>query len=509
MGDGMNNLKNVQKILDFLAEIIGLFVNISKRQLHILQVHPMYEDFYNEIKDKINNIKNGKPEDFINIVEQLITEAKKKKEEQKPLFAMVLCKYIDELITYEPSENSVWENSRFSIHNVISLESELRPLIIHDLNTNKESTGVCIAPRFRVSNARVSSEIGGERNLYSRDALYGINGLLQHVMYYPYDESEPNVSHIILPERVRENSVPEHTKIAFAPLSDRKNMLILSEKMQNKIFDIPCEVIQMKGISDEEHIEKQVVNSWKLACELGVDIYFAPEMLATAKMVEIEDKGSLFLEPLLMQAVANGKLPPRLTIMPTFWKNETNSAYVFDEMGRLCGVQNKGYPYVNVKKRWVEGIRVQNKPDVLLIHIINQQRIAIVICAEFLANSKFIKEFICEKLGATLVLIPAYSEGEQDFLNGISTLRPYGTTVVWGNYCGAPYVDENNNKRVIGGVSYAGMDSVYRMGKACICNFKCKQNTGCIFLIKIPTNIIQTKPETMEPPKISHYCQEI
>lgn len=118
----------------------------------------------------------------------------------------------------------------------------------------------------------------------------------------------------------------------------------------------------------------------------------------------------------------------------------------------------------------------------MLIHIPNFHRIAIVICAEFITDLSRIQKFICGSLGVTLLIVPSYSRGEMDFINVLSHLKGYGTTVVWGDCCGAV----SGNEKAIGGCGVAGTTSTVTFGSVCRCGFSCENVKACIFKVEIP-----------------------
>ena len=192
--------------------------------------------------------------------------------------------------------------------------------------------------------------------------------------------------------------------------------------------------------------------------------------------------------------------------MPTHWKNRENRLLIFDETGRHLGTQFKCTPYVDKKAHRMEALSQVNDSNILMIHMKNQQRIAIAICAEFIANPERINHFLCEQLGATLILVPSYSNGERDFIDSLSTLKPYGTSVIWGNCCGAVCDDspQMHTQRTIGGCSYAGIDCPNRFGTIANCNFHCGASSVCLFVVNIPTAVSQGKISPGSIPKIEH-----
>ena len=143
-----------------------------------------------------------------------------------------------------------------------------------------------------------------------------------------------------------------------------------------------------------------------------------------------------------------------------------------------------------------------------MIHIKNQQRVAIAICAEFITNVERISHFLCKQLEATLILVPSYSNGERDFIDSLPTLKPYGTSVIWGNCCGAVYDEQSQGptQRAIGSCSYAGIDNPNRFGRKVKCNFRCGTSSSCFFVIDIPTIVSQSKVNSSSAPEITHFC---
>jgi len=225
----------------------------------------------------------------------------------------------------------------------------------------------------------------------------------------------------------------------------------------------------------------------ELACENKVDIVFTPEMLGNAQTEQCSGDYNLFVRQIYGNAILNGIKPPLITLMPSYWHNETNSAAIIYRNGKVLGYQKKYTPYIDFKACSAEGIRREKNKVFYLIHIYGVHRIAISICAEFIDN--FDQNFLCGELGATLVIVPSFSHGERDFINKLGTLFPYGTSVIWGDCCGAVIY----SPKIIGGCSIIGSNEICKMGNNCKCNFSCNLNTGCLFTIELPLKIIYTK----------------
>lgn len=125
-----------------------------------------------------------------------------------------------------------------------------------------------------------------------------------------------------------------------------------------------------------------------------------------------------------------------------------------------------------------------------MIHIPGVHRIAVVICAEFQPLRDHMAGVLCGSLGATLILVPSYSKGEQDFINSLSTLSDYGVSVVWGNCCGAA-----RTPQVTGGCSIAGIDGIQRFGTQCRCGRSCEGTRACLYLTRLPLALSREKPQ--------------
>ena len=187
--------------------------------------------------------------------------------------------------------------------------------------------------------------------------------------------------------------------------------------------------------------------------------------------------------------------------LPTWWRDGINSATLVYQDGTILGAQRKYIPYVNEKERWLEALRKEAEQEYLIVHIPGLHRIAVTICAEFPQLRDHMAKTLCGELCATLILVPSYSRGEQEFLNSLPTLKDYGVTVVWGNCCGAV-----KKPRVIGGCSIAGFDTMHRFGPNCQCEGSCGDRRACLYLVEIPCHPARVKPFPPEQQKpVSHH----
>lgn len=501
-----------QEYIDLMAEAFQILAVSSDYQLYLLGASSGKPDIEAYVKSKFDNAQGQDVQVLLKIIRELITEMMDKSESDRYVYAVAICQCMDQRICYANISSDPlleWDGSKMSLYRLVPIRTAMQPVVTASLNQNHQKTGICIAPKLPVSGASMPGDSDGStRRLSTRNALYGINGKLENVSYYPLTENTPSVRHIILPEKLSQDEgkyIPEETRIIFSPLTDRQDLLKTRGPILQIINGIPCSAITVDRIIDPEYVEQRFTNSWLAACERSPDIFFAPEMLATDKMVCIEHGGSTFLRPLLKRAALKGWNAPRITIMPTHWRNGRNSLLVFDEIGTYLGTQYKQTPYVDEKNGQVEALEEPPNTDILIIHLENKQRVAFAICADFLANPSFIRDFLCGKLGATLILIPSYTRGEQDFVDTLPILKPYGTSVIWGNCCGAVSSRDNEPvKRIIGGCNYAGIDGQGRFGSESLCQFQCRECKTCFFEISIPTDICWEKPNSPQAPKISH-----
>lgn len=500
-----------QQYLDLMARAFSVLITQSEADLSLIKASDEYNAILESVKERFDEIKGKDAETLLETINSLINEMDSAALAQKPIYAEAICLRMDQQISYVENQ-AIWENGRISLYDMLPVQNDKPVVLQNPLNNNWKDTGVCIIPRFPVSMAQtyVGSELK-DRPLSGRNMLYGINQALINVGYYPWDESTPNVQHIILSDRQlpsTHDSAPK-TRIAFSPVSDCNHLLDVENKPQTEVCGRICTGIFINGVNEEKMLNQKYSQCWEKACTVFPDVFFAPEMIATDDMVIVEKLKSNYLRPLLKNVALNGKVPPRLTIMPTHWRDRANRLFVFDEMGNYIGTQLKRKPFINEKEHSAEALNIPpENTDILLIHLKNKQRIAFAICSEFLIGQEdYVSDFLCKKLGATLVLVPSYSLGEQDFITAINAVKRFGTSVVWGNCCGAvPAKGDQPMERIVGACSYAGADEIHRFGNIKKCNSSCEGVQSCVFCIELPTRVEQNKPDAMPMPEISHLC---
>lgn len=314
--------------------------------------------------------------------------------------------------------------------------------------------------------------------------------MLQHSCYTTHRDNRYAIRHVILPYEYVKGKEDGRLRIAFSPMSSSANLLKCSDTTITR-GGILHTGIQVHGVTHAVNLRDRFIRDWYFASECGVDILFGPEMLGTADLEERTSKYNKLLHRLGLEVMGRGGCPPTLTFLPSFWHEGVSSTTVVYQDGSILGVQPKYVPYVDMANHRMEALLEQEQRRLLVIHIPGVHRIVVMICADFLdIQSSETRKFICEELGATMILVPSYSQGEQDFINLLPSLKSYGTTVVWGNCCGAAKAP-----RVIGACSIAGTDSLVRFGSECRCGGSCKGRRSCLFLVDLPLRLMRVRPD--------------
>lgn len=323
-----------------------------------------------------------------------------------------------------------------------------------------------------------------ERRIFNRDSLVGLNGELKNCSFVRWDESF-SVTHIIISGQFLSEHCTHRLRVGFSPLSDNLDLLDTGVVPINR-NNIDYSGEELRNIKIPELISNRFCYAWQLACANDADIFFAPEMLCTKEMLYSEDNYNQLIHGMAMERLMEGKTIPHITMLPSYWHKGTNSCQITFQDGQILGEQVKRFPYVNRSKGTLEAINHQSNNNVVLLHIPGVHRIAVMICADFLTQQEdWLEKYICGQLQATLIIVPSYSCGEQDFINSLPILKRYGTSVIWGNCCGA----KDKGKKQIGGCGIVGNDSISRFGDVCICQSSCQGTTGCAFIIDIPLKL--------------------
>lgn len=452
-----------------------------------------YERYEGELKRKLDQIWHNTDDNqdlFSELREVMDSLEKNSENEEKYVKFVELCKWLDSKITYGNREyNEDGKRVSFSMEALVCLEKN-QIVEIGSLNSNVEETKIWICPKFETYPVFIDRDGKKEESKYSnRDAFFGLNGEFKGVSYFIEDyEKNIVVKNIILNKFHLKNKT--ELRVFFAPVSDRKDLLIEdSNPVTVKRHEVSENGISIIGLNNVDEINNRLLADWKLACEKETDIFFAPEMLGTEQICELEEGeayNKMITEYLMKEHTCE---VPYLTFLPSRWQDGHNVIDIVDNEGYVRKYE-KMIPFVDKKRHLVEALQEQNEMELLVFHIPGCHRITVLICAEFIdSDPPEIKKYICERLQPTLMIVPSYTRGETDFMNDIHSVDRYGTTVIWGNCCGAAA----DKDRVIGGVSQIGNNGVEYFSEQCVCRFHCRNIKACGFLIKIPLIVEKKK----------------
>ena len=226
----MEQYSLAQEFVNLMAKALQILVSVSREDLYTLNAMKDYSAIGNDVKQKIDTPTIESAQQLLERIRSILSIAQSCTNPDRLLYAKALCQYLDQLISYSDdmcNSTGIWANNRIFLHCLVPVQSDRTPVMLKSLNSNYLETGVCISPKFPVSNAiNTTSTPATPRSLVSQNALYGINGSLLNVSYRPYEKDSPEVQHIILSERIchKDELLPQETRIVFSPLTDRSNL---------------------------------------------------------------------------------------------------------------------------------------------------------------------------------------------------------------------------------------------------------------------------------------------
>lgn len=485
-----DKIMNKEQSVSYMNIIASLLKIIQEFKPPVQHIHALsdFEMIAQIIKDEMQKrIQQCEDiDELLATLQQKFMSINSKKDNNRILEAYHLCKWMEQKITYEHVEDVL--TGKLSIYSLIPLRA-YNYFQIEAMNDNYEEIGIWINPKLPIFKSYIDGDKMVKRTTANRSAFYQMNGELDNICYLIWNKSIV-VHNIIVPYEYEESENVEERdiklKIGFIPVSDRADMIVPTYKdavddkytMKKMYIDSPQYI---------EEINNRLRRGLELACSNNIDIVFAPEMLGNELTEKRTGNYNDYVREIYSEAVQSGNKPPYITIMPTFWNKEVNSATMIYRDGHVLGSQKKYTPYIDFKSCSMEGIKKVKKKEIYLIHVYGVHRIAISICAEFIDG--FDSELMCGQLGATMIIVPSYSHGERDFMNQMGTLFPYGTSVVWGDCCGAVSYEP----KIIGGCSIVGYNEVHRMGDCCKCSYSCEAKEGCLFVVDLPLTVAMSK----------------
>lgn len=487
-------IPEAQRYVNCLAELLGI-VNTFPPPMNQLCSIRGYVKASEQTWEMLDHAWLQGRVSFFRMLEHLTASLKSCRKNDCYARAASAARWMDQRIRYQEQV----EEKFISLYGMVPLSGD-RPVFVDKLNTNDQETGVQLHPKFEV--CKIYNQSSGKRESFAnRDIYYGLNGQLNNVSYVAYD-AHLIIHNAVIPYEYKKGNEDGTLRIAFCPMSDNTELLNIEPRIRI------CEGIEMNGVGIRSlNNEQQLLDRFRedllLACREEADIIFFPEMLGMEALEQQNDEFNTTILDLELDVTAEAKKIgkdmklPMLICLPTRWRDGVNSMTAAYRTGHILGVQKKYIPYVDATGHLVEALKEEVEKHILVIHVPGIHRIVTVICAEFQPMRDYMAKVLCGGLGASLILVPSYTKGEQDFLNSLPTLKDYGATVIWGNCCGAA-----KKPRVIGGCSIAGLDEIQRFGHHLNCGGSCQENRACLFLVTLPLKLSREKPHepTWEDP---------
>ncbi|WP_022768207.1 hypothetical protein [Butyrivibrio sp. NC2007] len=472
MGVGVE-VRGCVNLLSIALSILYEFGDDHFTDLFSLENFEEEEESYETLLD---SRWNGNLTEFNAFLEGTVNNLKYSNEQSRFIKAYTIAKWLDDKFTYlKPSKAvgmiSLWELC--SVNDTTYIE-------VGALNSNFRETKIWINPKFPIRTVYDVMDPERPKRLANRDSFYELNGMLTNYSYFRWDGTR-TIKNIIVSDEAILDKGNDNVVVAFAPVIDRK-AFDTNKVIQNKRgYNISAEEIILK---DEviSFVNERIIDDWRLACSEGVDIIFMPETLGTSRFDGSNPQNVEWISKLCQEQIRKGVVAPSITLWPSVWANRENGITITHSDGSVMGIQYKYIPYSNTKEHIQEALRDYEEKENIIIHIPNVHRISTLICSEFLADSESgWSEILCRCLGVSLLLVPSYTPGEQDFLNKIMEYLNTDTTIMWGNCCGAA----NNFNKCCGAYSKSGRNTmeIFAGGD---CHGKCDGVKACIFVVKIP-----------------------
>lgn len=494
--------KQAQSIINLLARAIGIAEGYSKKDtLTRLSANVNFKPIKQEVDHNLEEQWKCGIQNVLDCIKQYLDKAAILTDDDKYIYATVIALWIDRKISYE-------NPNRDTLNIAVLLSEASTYSTITHLNSRDsvDETGIWICPKYPcIPVVYEIDDEGKERNtkLFNRDSFHFLNNALNNISYYCLDTKNIDITNIIIKCNGLKIDEDKYLRIAFAPMSSSKEMPFKLDYVQKNSEQF----FQIEYIYFPDELTSRFNRDLFLSGINRANIIFFPEMLGVDGMIDEKDSFSHNLKTIGRELVQYGLSLPDIVIFPSIWKSRENFVVVANKNGRILAKQKKLVPYVD-RDKGIENIEIPDIPEIILIHIPGVARIAIAICAQFLdEREENYTDFLCRCLGVNLVIVPSFSKGENDFKRILPSFRKYGTSVVWGNCCGAhPY-----NTKIIGGTDIVGLDETFQFGTYAKCrDFCCSNTEACIFTVDIPYRVNRKKLEKAAVPGIinHHYLSE-
>lgn len=530
----LNNDKALH-IADILAQLIKITLLFPGSYSSLKMLKGFDDESYlKSLNDEVKEKWKQGADVFIAFYEEKLKTLREDSEKSKDnlnkcvIEAATIALQIDSMIEYGIDKNVSYDgeqtgdksqhdvSARINLNCLFDTHPDVFWQISHlNSDTNVKETGIWLNPKFGPNLIVIDQMLDKERSLGNRESLKHLNAGLTNTCFFEIKSTSVSIRNVLL--RNPKNSDDTSIKIAFAPMLGSGENPFDLEDVLKKEKGFEKKAFRIKKIKNENDLIKRFEHDLLLAAEKRVDIFFAPEMLGTIKMIgENNDYARGLYSILYKNRKRNSRLDfPTIIFYPSLWNNRKNIVYVAHNTGRILGKVYKCVPFVD-HTHGEEDLAKVRKPELLVIHIPGIACISVMICAQFLADDKKnFSDVLFRCLGVDLLLVPSYSSGERDFVNKLSRFQEYGVNVIWGDTCRAvrdikcSKYDIDSGKEcalknscsdssrcsdgqirncVIGATFVAGTGQSFRFGEKAAnkCGFRCSCEDACIFTIKIP-----------------------
>lgn len=338
------------------------------------------------------------------------------------------------------------------------------------LNGNGDDTKIQLLPRAMCS---------WERSSRGRQHFSSLGNYLRNYYYIDMKEAKGyKFRHVLISSGVFSDAYANgRLRIGVSPINNSTDLKLKQYELEHK------ELFALEGLSDSEALADNIKRILDRAASEHVDIMVFPEMLGTEEICEMikEDLEALFF---------NGfDQYPALVVMPSIWKNHTNTSVVLNHYGEEVCRNQKQTPFVYTGE---DGLNYQEDLSadgiVYVFHCKRIGRIVLPICKDFL--NRDYRRMLTDMLKATLIISPSFSTGNYDFLQVMLSSGYIDCCAAWINTCSAQRLSgaKEENFDIIGAFYVTGKNSDIGFVKL---NRKegCKLGScsaACLFIQDIP-----------------------
>ena len=379
----MATIDNSIKYMNILASAIKIVDSFHGEYTDVYAIHNR-DKMEESVCKQMDQLFEKSEDEFLAEIECLLhsieVETSKDKRFTK---SFAFCQWMDSKIVYDRGIGQTKEV--FSLYHLIPLHGS-SIIEMGALNNNYKETGIWLNPKFDIASPYfVDNGEMRERPLANRDIFEGFNSVLQHCCYIRWNYQK-NVCNIILPQGFLRNSEQDYLTMAFAPLTDRKDIIKTEACIINRNgMDKDGVIVLPLKEEDANIIVDRFKKDWELANEVGAQLMFAPELLGSSK----SESGDGYYNDMIMEVsqkmdYTSSRIPD-VTMLPSYWHKNRNWVTLVDRDGGIIGRQKKHIPFVNIRKGFMEALDEMDEWTTILVHIPGMHRIAVMICAEFLA----------------------------------------------------------------------------------------------------------------------------